>query len=679
VKRLAPLAVLLAVAVAGCSVNVYQLAEDQLDRMVLSGASTDSIASSDDGSDNEQVDDAENETTPLPLNPPAYDTSEDKSEVPNAANLQPNRTGLAARLDGSEEPSYEMVAQRVEPIPEGPASPDNVAHTVNALRPPTESIGSQDTLSAAVCAVDVDRVSDAPPPPPLGKEDTAEEASPGNSPRSAIQIRPADTLPAQATTNATVAQPAEGRDEPPREDSADWATPKPIESSVLAIKEPGLHLHLAEADIRTALEMISRQTGWNLVVSPEVSGSVIANIQGLGPDEALQVLLEAGDLAFKKDASVTYVYTRAEYERRLQNNRRIITRVYQTDFVRASDVEAMIMPFLTESIGSTAVTPAAEVGIKSDRDNVGGDNAAIGEVLIVQDYEDVLERIDEIVAQLDVQPEQVLIEAVIIEVVLDNSRDLGVNFSVLNHAKALAAVGSGAAINAAAGFTPASVLTAGGKLAGSSTDGFAEDVHGLKFGFVDHGVTSFVRALEKCGHVNILASPRLLVLNKQRAELITGDRIGYKTTTVTETAATETVEFLNVGTQLRLRPFITSDEMIRMEIHPERSSGDVEDGVPRTTTSEVTTNILVPNSATLVIGGLMQEDFLVTKSGVPGLRNLPWIGNLFSRTIRSAVKKELIVLLTPQIWNPTSEVKSQEQIEPLPPPNPVIARPQAQP
>ncbi len=183
--------------------------------------------------------------------------------------------------------------------------------------------------------------------------------------------------------------------------------------------------------------------------------------------------------------------------------------------------------------------------------------------------------VDRVIAQIDVQPVQVLIEAVIVQVNLTKGMDLGVNFAVLDGAgKALAVMGDGAAINAAAGFTPASVLAAGGKLA----SGYAPSpaTNGLKFGFVSNSTTGFITALETFGETKVLACPRLLVLNKQRAELHIGKQLGYQTSTVSQTSTTQTVNFMNVGTQLRLRPFISSDGMIRMEIHPERSTGALD-------------------------------------------------------------------------------------------------------
>ena len=96
----------------------------------------------------------------------------------------------------------------------------------------------------------------------------------------------------------------------------------------------------------------------------------------------------------------------------------------------------------------------------------------------------------------------------------------------------------------------------------------------MKFGWVGGSTTGFIQALETLGETKVLAAPRLLVLNKQRAEVHLGDQLGYVTSTQTQTSTTETVNFMPTGTQLRLRPFVSSDGMIRMEIHPERSSGD---------------------------------------------------------------------------------------------------------
>jgi hypothetical protein len=92
--------------------------------------------------------------------------------------------------------------------------------------------------------------------------------------------------------------------------------------------------------------------------------------------------------------------------------------------------------------------------------------------------------------------------------------------------------------------------------------------------------------------------------------------------------------------------------MIRMEVHPEKSTGSVTNNVPTSNTSEVTTNVMVPDGATIVIGGLIENTDSTFQQGTLGLSRLPVVGPLFRQKFQTTVKRELIVLLTPRIWNP---------------------------
>jgi type IV pilus assembly protein PilQ len=142
----------------------------------------------------------------------------------------------------------------------------------------------------------------------------------------------------------------------------------------------------------------------------------------------------------------------------------------------------------------------------------------------------------------------------------------------------------------------------------------------------------------------------LLVLNKQRAEILIGSQIPYTTSTVTQTFTTQTVQFLDIGTQLRLRPYVSSDGSIRMEVHPEVSSeGPIFDGIPSKNLTEVTTNIMCYDGCTVVIGGLMQEDLQSNFTQIPFLGSLPVVGPLFRQKNDTNVRREILVLVTPRI------------------------------
>jgi type II secretory pathway component GspD/PulD (secretin) len=156
---------------------------------------------------------------------------------------------------------------------------------------------------------------------------------------------------------------------------------------------------------------------------------------------------------------------------------------------------------------------------------------------------------------------------------------------------------------------------------------------GLKFGYLDQNIGVFIDALETIGDTNVIAAPRLTCLNKQRAEIQIGEELGYVSTTVTENSATQTVNFLDVGTLLRFRPYVGNDGMIRLEVHPELSTGNVvvEQGMslPNKAVTQVTTNVMCPDGCTVVIGGLIREDLTTNTTQIPLLGNLPWVGPAF--------------------------------------------------
>lgn len=450
-------------------------------------------------------------------------------------------------------------------------------------------------------------------------------------------------------------------------------------------------LHADNLDIRKALEMISRQGQMNILVAPGVTGTVTLDLRDKTMDDALQAIARLCQLSVRRERDFLYVATLTEVRETEEND--LPVRVYRLNYVRSTDVEKMVKPLLSKK-GVFTSSPEAEVGLPSDATGAaragasestkevkgGGNSLAGGDIAIVQDYEDVLKKVDRVIAELDVQPIQVLIEAVIVSVKLDKNTELGVNFAMLDGAgKALAVAGSGAAINAATGFPPASVLqgTSAGTpntktttttitdgtvtsttaiktgTTGAVSNGFGTTTNGIKFGWVGGSTTGFVKALEGYGETKVLASPRILVLNKQRAEIHLGDQLGYTTSTQTQTSTTQTVNFMPVGTQLRLRPFVSSDGMVRMEIHPERSSGALDAaGVPQTNAQQVTTNVMVPDGATIVIGGLIDTQDNHSYEGIPVLCRLPWVGYLFRDDSTTTAKRELIVILTPHVWRP---------------------------
>ena len=189
-------------------------------------------------------------------------------------------------------------------------------------------------------------------------------------------------------------------------------------------------------------------------------------------DDALQAIATLCHLEIRRDGDFLYISTPAEVRQHEEED--LPVRVYRLNYVKSSDVQKMIKPLLSKK-GMITASPDSEVGLPSDASAAataggqetlkgdvkgGGNSLAGGEIVVVQDYEHVLKTVDRVVAQIDVQPIQVLIEAVIVSVKLNKGLELGANFAVLDGAgKTLGVLGNGSLINAAAGFAPASVLT----------------------------------------------------------------------------------------------------------------------------------------------------------------------------------------------------------------------------
>src|SRR5690606_38396753 len=211
----------------------------------------------------------------------------------------------------------------------------------------------------------------------------------------------------------------------------------------------------------------------------------------------------------------------------------ITTRVYRPNYVRAMELQQLITPLLSPNVGKVSVSSASEIDIPADTVKTGGNSFAGSDVLIVRDYEMILRQVDQMVAEIDVQPKQVAIEAMILSVKLDDDYEFGVDFQLLSDQNNVR-------------------LVSGSPLAQLSD--FEPDGDGLRFGFLGASTAVFTNAPETIGETNVVAAPRVLCLNKQPAEILIGSQLGYVSTTVTENASTQSIEFLELGTQLRIRP-----------------------------------------------------------------------------------------------------------------------------
>ena len=245
-------------------------------------------------------------------------------------------------------------------------------------------------------------------------------------------------------------------------------------------------------------------------------------------------------------------------------------------------------------------------------------------LIVVEDLPGYIERIEKLATQLDVQPKQVMIEAKILEIVLDEGEQYGIDWKRI--------FGS----------------------ASAGTSGFAIGVPtapraGFFFSLLNSRLEIFLSALASKGRVRTLATPKLLALENQEAKAVIGDSTGYKVTTTINLVTTESVQFLESGVILKVVPSVDQQGRVMLKVHPEVSSATLNLGVPSKKSTQVTTEMIAEDGQSIFIGGLIKTGSNEQRSAVPVLGALPGVGVLFSNTSAAVSASETVVIITPYV------------------------------
>lgn len=422
--------------------------------------------------------------------------------------------------------------------------------------------------------------------------------------------------------------------------------------------EGTVEIHVNDANLVEVLRMLSLQSQTNILPSKEVHGTVTANLYGVTIREALDAILKANGYAYKEKGNVVYVYTVKEAADMDKSERKTSTEVFHLFYANAANAQVMIKPVLSEA-GQVAITQPALVGITSDGTNAGGNAHATEDLMVITDYPENLEKVRKILKEVDRRPAQILVEATILSASLGDDNALGVDFTLLGGVDFSGLTKAGSSTVDALSGTILNNPSAGGVVKdgfNTASTGFTKNVPagGLRAGVVTNNVAVFLQALEETTNTVVLANPKVMVLNKMKGEVKVAREDAYrgKITTSESGVSQQQVDFLETGTLLIFRPYIADDGYIRLEVHPEDSSpipSRSADLPPTKLTTETTTNVMVKDGHTVVIGGLFRETTTTSRSQVPFLGSLPLAGPLFRSQADSTQRSEVIILLTPHI------------------------------
>ncbi|MFC1632223.1 secretin N-terminal domain-containing protein [Candidatus Omnitrophota bacterium] len=324
-----------------------------------------------------------------------------------------------------------------------------------------------------------------------------------------------------------------------------------------------------------------------------------------------------------------------------------ITKIYELEYAEAEELEKKIEQVLTEGFGS----------VKSDQRT---------NRIFIQDLPNKMKEIEEMVQAFDAKTREVVIEAKIVEITLNDEFAMGVNWEeILKGAqKDLQFTGT----------FPLSYPTGydnqyGRMAIGTWKEGFYTDEGTVDeewhAGTIDPRRTSkAITLLKALGKIKIVSSPHIAVCNNEEAKIMVGTRQPYATSTVSQSENTATTswaaEFVDVGVTLTVTPKINKSGFVKIRIKPEVSTltgwFEIKDEnqvtqirLPEVDTSNAETEVLVKDGRTIIIGGLLKNTDYKNKERLPILGDIPFIGGLFGSTGSGTKTKELVVFLTPRI------------------------------
>lgn len=398
-----------------------------------------------------------------------------------------------------------------------------------------------------------------------------------------------------------------------------------------------INIELVDTDILRVFDIIAEQSNLNIVVSEDVKGKITLKLRDIPWDQALMVVLQSKQLGYVKSGNILRIAPLKKIEQESREARKVIeaqmklqplkVRIFPISYAVADDVVGQVQDFLTEGRGK----------VKADKRTNS---------VVVTDVPEVLEKVDKLVKALDTETPQVLMEAKFVEASEDFTKDINLNIN--NSSRTSDANNQVNFI----GSDPSA--TSGG------TDFNAGFFLTFNSVFSVGSLTAKLDLYEKKNLARVISSPRVVGLNNEEAKITQVNQVLDKSKVAegTDGATTITVTFVpkDVKTELSIKPQITAEGSILMDIQVQRDVAGAQESDEGVTarpisTRSAKTKVLVPNGDTVVIGGVYTFDNSKIKTRMPYLSDVPILGTLFKDERSGYTKSELMIFVTPRVLN----------------------------
>jgi len=490
-----------------------------------------------------------------------------------------------------------------------------------------------------------------------GKADLVARAAPGSAP----QMAKADGEPGSV----------DGKAEPATlEGSQSWGFL--TGSSYVGRKYQGqrISMDFKDADLTNVFRIIAEVSNLNIITADDVKGKVSLRLVNVPWDQALDIVLRSKSLGAAQEGNVLRIAPLSSLRKEEQDRfdaQKQVEQSRQEALNRAAEVKATqeaVFDTIPVSYSKASELLAKIKPLGSKFGKLDSDDRT--NVLIIRDLPKHIEEMKALVATLDTATPQVLIEARIVEVDTTFTRELGVQWG-----GAYRTSGGNTKYGITGSNDPSGASVPGSAVIAATTNPFTPTAPppnyavnlpaaiglgsggGIAFGILkDNLRLDFaLSALESSGKGKIISSPKVVTTDNKEATIEQGTQIPYSTVSASGT----NVQFVDAVLSLKVTPHITPDGRVAMKVDVKNDSqGDVAPGsnTPSINKKKATTEVLILDGETTVIGGILQITRNESRSGIPWLSKIPVLGYFFRHDINSTQNRELLIFITPRILKP---------------------------
>ena len=408
----------------------------------------------------------------------------------------------------------------------------------------------------------------------------------------------------------------------------------PAEGSV---KGPNTKLYdfsFVDMNFEAVFNSVSKVAQVDIILAPEVKGKTSLNITKKTWQEALDIVCSMNDLTWVVEdkyilvqKSTTYQAKQkkiADEEAQAEQNAPLVRKNFQIHHAKAEELVKVLESMKSNRGRITTV----------ERTNS----------IIVYDTDGKIVQMENALTELDVETLQIMITAKLVVVNSDKSRALGVDWT--------AAMGQGGNLTPGKTTVPVGSNTSGA----TRNSAIVQSVPGaasmdgntvITASLLDNNLQVAIANIMGDASTEVLASPQVSTLDNTEAQVFMGDKVSIR---VIDDSGESSTQLVETGIKLTVTPHVSGDNRILLDLHPENNSYSYDDhGQIIISTQEAKTKVVVADGETVVIGGLTRNENTESESGIPFLKDIPLLGNLFKYSRKQVAKRDLIIFVTPRI------------------------------